>query len=93
MLFQTEFARGLVRVTISIKRYPFLTTATLTHPLMLLSILPPASMLLPADDGAKFDIQINTMLAYAVYMMIVSDYIPPFANGQPPKIGKTTLAT
>lgn len=28
------------------------------------------------------------MLAYAVYMMILSDYIPPFADDQRPAIGE-----
>ena len=55
---------------------------------MMLSVLPPSSLLLPPDEGGKFDIQINTMLAYAVYMMIVAEYIPPFADKSGPRIGK-----
>ena len=75
-------------INMTIKRNPFLAGATLISPLVLLSALPPASLLLPADDGSKLDIQINSMLAYAVYMMILSDYIPPFFNEQSPQLGE-----
>ena len=76
----------------TIKRNPFLAGATLISPLVLLSALPPSSLLLPADEGSKLDIQINSMLAYAVYMMILSDYIPPFFNEQSPQLGKLIVA-
>lgn len=78
-------------MNLTIKRNPFLASKTLIYPLILLSVLPPFSMLLPADDGSKLDIQINTMLSYAVYMMILSDYIPPFSGDQSPQIRKISL--
>ena len=79
-------------INMTIKRNPFLAGATLISPLVLLSALPPSSLLLPADDGSKLDIQINSMLAYAVYMMILSDYIPPFFNEQSPQLGELIVA-
>lgn len=73
---------------VNITRNPSLASTTLISPIIFLSILSPTSLLLPSDDGSKLDIQINAMLAYAVYMMILSDYIPPFADDQRPAIGE-----
>lgn len=85
--FQMRNFFSISVLEMNITRNPSLASTTLISPLIFLSILPPASLLLPPGDGSKLDIQINAMLAYAVYMMILSDYLPPFADDQTPEIG------
>ena len=78
----------MIVVLINATRDPALVIHTLILPMTLLSLLPAASLLLPPDESAKLDIQINAMLAYSVYMMILSGTIPPFPGGNMPAVGK-----
>ena len=75
-------------MVIEMKRDPAFLESTLILPLILLAFLPAASLFLPPDDSSKLDIQISAMLAYSVYIMILSDTIPPFSYENMPTIGK-----
>ena len=57
-------------------------------PFAIMSILPCFAFMLPPDSEAKLDMMLSTMLSYAVYMMILNDYIPPFVQGSLPIIRK-----
>ena len=46
------------------------------------------SLLLPADCEAKLDVQITSALAYSVYFLILSDYIPSYLRSEQPAIGR-----
>lgn len=75
-------------LSLSIERNPIMIDNTILKPLSLLSIIPSASLLLPSDEGAKLDIQIATMLAYSFFMMILSDFIPPYDESSKPQLGE-----
>ena len=78
----------MIVVLINATRDPALVIHTLILQMTLLSLLTAASLLLPPAESAKLDIQINAMLAYSVYMMILSGTIPPFPGGSMPAVGK-----
>ena len=85
---QLRIEKSVIVVLINATRDPALVIHTLILPMTLLSLLPAASLLLPPAESAKLDIQINAMLAYSVYMMILSGTIPPFPGGSMPAVGK-----
>ena len=76
-------------VIISIKRQPELFLNTLIYPLLAMSSLMVISLLLPADSEPKLDVQITSALAYSVYFLILSDYIPSYLRTEQPFIGRS----
>ena len=86
-----RFAQNRLRITIN--RRPALIQKTLLAPFAIMSVLPCFAFMLPPDSEAKLDMMLSTMLSYAVYMMILNDYIPPFVQGSSPIIRKYTCTS
>lgn len=78
---------GVFIIEFGMKRVPGLITATIINPVIAVATIMPVSLLLPPDSEAKLDIQITSVLAFSVYMIIVVDLIPPYLPNHTPKIG------
>lgn len=86
--FQAAQYGTVMLIDLDIKRIPDLFRATIVQPVIGIASLIPVSLILPPDSEAKLDIQITSVLAFSVYMMIVVNFIPPYLPGQSPEIGE-----
>jgi len=77
---QPDYPRPYVKVEISLARRPHFSVATLLVPICILSTLTLAAFLLRVNNDARLDLLVTNMLAYAVYVTVITDIIPPSEN-------------
>lgn len=69
-------SEATVIYTLYLKRRPTFTVLNIIIPIMLLGYLDLCVFILPADSGEKIGFSVTVLLAFAVFLTIVSDSLP-----------------
>ena len=67
-------------MTLKLSRYKNYFEVTLFIPVIVLAVLSVAGLLLPASSGEKMGFQVTILLALVVYIEIIRDSVPIWAN-------------
>ena len=68
--------KPMIGFTFLLKRRPKFFFDTIILPVLILSTTAPLVFLLPVDAGEKCGVSITVLLAFAVYLTLVTDYLP-----------------
>ena len=79
-----------VRFHIELKRKPFYYVMNVIIPTVVLALLSTLTFLIPADSGEKLSMGVSVLLAFTVFMLILSDNTPQTSDN-PPLLGKNEL--
>jgi hypothetical protein len=66
-----------------IKRKPKFYVLTIIFPCTLVLALAGLGFILPADSGEKVSLEVTVLLSLAVFLLLVSDKLPPSAESFP----------
>jgi len=72
----TTDSRSKIRFNLLLKRRTTFYVVNIVLPVMFMSLTSTLVFALPADAGEKMGTSITVLLAYAVYLSIVTDYLP-----------------
>ena len=81
-----------VRFFIELQRKPFYYVMNVVIPTVVLAILSTLTFLIPADSGEKLSMGVSVLLAFTVFMLILSDNIPQTSDNAP-LLGKNDYAS
>ena len=60
----------------NLERQPMTYVVNIIIPCMMLSLLGGLALFLPCDNGEKLSLEMTVMLAFAVFLLLVSDIAP-----------------
>ena len=80
-----------VRFFIELQRKPFYYVMNVVIPTVVLAILSTLTFLIPADSGEKLSMGVSVLLAFTVFMLILSDNTPQTSDNAP-LLGKIDLS-
>ena len=76
-----------VQFFIALKRKPFLYILNIIIPTVVLALLSALTFIVPTDSGEKLSMSVSLLLAFSVFMLILSDSTPQTSDN-PPILGK-----
>ena len=71
---------SLLIVSLELRRYSMFSVVNVFIPIMTLTVLNTLSFFIPHESGEKLTYCITVLLAFAVYLSTVSDYLPTNSN-------------
>ena len=81
--YNDSFVSTSVRFTLTLRRQPLYFVLNIFVPGIVLSVLALVVFMLPTESGEKMGLGITVLLAFTVYMLILSDITPQTSNNIP----------
>ena len=77
------FVLALIHCFVHLQRRPDFYLLTMVFPCILTSAVAAMTFMLPVESGEKVSLEITVLLSLAVFMLVVSDSMPPSSDNFP----------